>query len=99
MAWYDGLAVELAPIGMVIGANRLRNRDANDTGTDDAVANVLRDMSPIAGELFSGKDPGQNATDKAFLALYLTARTYLESRGKLPGQTAQQQLTGAPPQS
>lgn len=86
MSFANDLAISLLPIGLLIGGQRLKARDSNTTGADDAFGQVMLDLAPIAPELVSGGQANSNATDKAMLAIYRTAEAYLKTRGKLPGQ-------------
>jgi len=75
--------LSLLPIGLSTLAAQLRRRDANDTGADDAFAQIAADLAPLAPDLISGR-PNDNAADRTMLAIYRTAGAYLSSRNKLP---------------
>lgn len=84
MRWQDYVLAFL-PGGLAILRTRLMQRDANDTGADDAAARLIGDMSPIIPELIDGR-VNDNTADKVFLATYRTSEAYLRGRGKLPLQ-------------
>lgn len=73
----------LLPASVITLAGKLKNKDANNTGADDAFADILMGLAPVLPDLIKGS-AGDNAADKAMLATYKASQAYLQSRGKLP---------------
>lgn len=71
------------PAGLAALASKLKAKDANDIGADDAFGNLLMELSPAIPELIKG-NVNDNLGDKIFAAIYKVAKTYLTQRGKLP---------------
>lgn len=71
------------PAGVAVLAGKLKNKDANNTGADDAIAGILTEIAPALPALIQG-NVGDNVADKVMLGIYQTSKAYLQSRGKLP---------------
>ena len=71
------------PAGIAVLAGKLKNKDANSTGADDAIAGILTEIAPALPSLIQG-NVGDNVADKVMLGVYRTSQAYLQSRGKLP---------------
>jgi hypothetical protein len=80
MSWEKDLASTLLPVGLGIVGGKLRDRDKDDKGADDAWGQVCSIMAPVAPDLVSGA-PGANATLKAMRALEKVAHAYRMSVG------------------
>jgi hypothetical protein len=81
------------PMGLQILAMQLMSKDKDDKGADDAIGQVILNLTPIIPELMAGRTPTDTATDKVFLALYKTSEAYLAQRGKLPSTAPTPTLT------
>lgn len=79
----NDLLMLFLPAGISALAGKLRNKDANTTGADDAIAGILTEIAPAVPQLIQG-NVGDNVADKVMLGIYDTSRAYLVSRGKLP---------------
>ena len=60
---------------------KLRNKDANDTGADDAFGRIVQAASGPLTSFVSGGSVEGVATDKAMVAIYQTSKVYCEGRG------------------
>jgi hypothetical protein len=78
------------PMGLAILAQRLKSKDANDTGADDEVARVMEEFAPVMPALIQGKVTDKTA-DKVMLITYEISRSYLRQRGKLPEVTDEEE--------
>lgn len=67
---YSVIAMLLIKLG-----NALKNKDANNTGTDDAFGNVLIAMAPAVAAIEANND---TALRKALLTIYTTIGNYLK---------------------
>jgi hypothetical protein len=75
MSWQKELAVDLLPLGLTIAGGKLKDKDPNETGADDAVGNMLIALSPIVPDLLHGTGNG-NATLKAMRVIEQAAHSY-----------------------
>jgi len=73
------------PVGLQILAGRLIARDKDSVGADDALGQVLINISPIVPELIQGRTPNQNASDRVFVAIHAASESYLLQRGLIKG--------------
>ena len=78
--------VALLPLGLQILAGQLIARDKDSVGADDALGQVLTNISPIVPELIQGRTPNQNASDRVFIAIHAVSESYLLQRGLIKGE-------------
>lgn len=72
----------ILPLALAQVSAQLRNRDANRTGADDAVADILDAASPVIVGLFTGELKGDApAVIKTMRALEEIAHTYRVNAG------------------
>ena len=84
MAWYDFLIEVGVSSALAAGGAKLRNRDEDETGADDAWGRVAILISPHAAQLVRGGSIGANATLKAMRALEMVAHEYRVQVGDVP---------------
>lgn len=77
------------PMGVQILAFKLIAKDKNDIGFDDAMGQVLIDISPNVPELIAGRSINDSAADRTMLAIFRTSEAYLRRRKKLPGMVTE----------
>jgi hypothetical protein len=79
MSWEKDLAVSLLPLGLIVAGGKLRDKDANDTGLDDAFGKIMIEMSPVVPSLVSGGGSA-NAGMKAMRIIEQVAHAYRVSQ-------------------
>jgi hypothetical protein len=70
------LAISLLPVGLLELARRLRNKDTNSTGADDAAADVLQAFAPVMPSLVDGTTKDDKAMLVAMRTIEQTAHNY-----------------------
>jgi hypothetical protein len=76
MSWQNDLAATLLPVGLTIVGSKLKDKDKNDAGPEDAFGNIMLAMAPIAPSFVSGGASTGNATLKAMRAIEQAAHAY-----------------------